>query len=103
MPREPPGRPRIYKNAKEADHAFYMRHRDRLRRKRVISPNKAESEEARERRIAQLVEAALPPRAVVPNGEDTHGLTLEASGGLFIPTLNPSQRYLKFSASSHLN
>jgi hypothetical protein len=39
----------MYKNAKEADHAFYMRHRDRLRRKRVISPNNE-----------------------APNGEDTH-------------------------------
>jgi hypothetical protein len=37
LPREPPGRPRIYKNAKEADHAFYMRHRDRFREKREIS------------------------------------------------------------------
>jgi hypothetical protein len=39
LPREPPGRPRMYKNAKEADHAFYMRHRDRFRQKRAISPN----------------------------------------------------------------
>jgi hypothetical protein len=78
LPNEPRGRPRLYKTGKEADHAFYMRHRDRFRRKRVISPNNAESEEAaRERRIAQLVEAALPPRAEVPNGEDTHVLTLE--------------------------
>jgi hypothetical protein len=30
LPNEPPGRPRMYKNAKEADHAFYMRHRDRI-------------------------------------------------------------------------
>jgi hypothetical protein len=29
----------MYKNAKEADHAFYMRHRDRFRQKRAISPN----------------------------------------------------------------
>jgi hypothetical protein len=28
----------MYKNAKEADHAFYMRHRDRFRQKRAISP-----------------------------------------------------------------
>jgi hypothetical protein len=39
LPNEPPGRPRMYKNGKEADHAYYMRHRDRFRRKRVISPN----------------------------------------------------------------
>jgi hypothetical protein len=38
LAREPPGRPRIYKNGKEADHAFYMRHRDRFRQKREISP-----------------------------------------------------------------
>jgi hypothetical protein len=42
----------MYKNSKEADHAFYMRHRDRLRRKRTISPNNK-----------------------APNGEDTHVLT----------------------------
>ena len=40
LPNEPPGRPRIYKNGKEADHAFYMRHRDRFRQKREISPKK---------------------------------------------------------------
>jgi hypothetical protein len=37
LPNEPPGRPRKYKNGKEADHAFYMRHRDRFREKRMIS------------------------------------------------------------------
>jgi hypothetical protein len=39
LPSEPPGRPRMYKNSKEADHAFYIRNRDRLREKRAISPN----------------------------------------------------------------
>jgi hypothetical protein len=38
LPREPPGRPRIYKNSKEADHAYYIRKRDR-RKMRAISPN----------------------------------------------------------------
>ena len=38
LPNEPPGRPRKYKNGKEADHAFYMRHRDRFRKMREISP-----------------------------------------------------------------
>jgi hypothetical protein len=28
----------MYKNSKEADHAFYVRYRDRLRENRVISP-----------------------------------------------------------------
>jgi hypothetical protein len=40
LPREPPGRPRKYKNGKEADHAFYIRKRDRLRQKRAISPKR---------------------------------------------------------------
>jgi hypothetical protein len=30
LPREAPGRPRMYKNCKEADHAYYERHRDRI-------------------------------------------------------------------------
>jgi hypothetical protein len=38
LPCESPGRPRMYKSSKETDHAFYMRHRDRLREKRMISP-----------------------------------------------------------------
>jgi hypothetical protein len=39
LPREAPGRPRMYKNSKEADHAYYIRNRDRLREMRAISPN----------------------------------------------------------------
>jgi hypothetical protein len=62
LPREAPGRPRKYKNSKEADHAYYMRHRDRLRRKRVISPKKQ-----------------------APNGEDTHALTLEEAKAIHAP------------------
>jgi hypothetical protein len=54
LPSEPPGRPRKYKNAKEADHAFYMRHRDRFRQKREISLKKQAS-----------------------NGEALHALTVE--------------------------
>jgi hypothetical protein len=38
LPNEPPGRQRIYKTAKEADHAFYIRKRDR-RKMRAVSPN----------------------------------------------------------------
>jgi hypothetical protein len=41
LPPEAPGRPRMYKNRKEADHAFYIRKRDRHRKMRAISSNKA--------------------------------------------------------------
>jgi hypothetical protein len=30
LPSEPRGRPRMYKTPKEADHAYYERHRDRI-------------------------------------------------------------------------
>jgi hypothetical protein len=66
LPNEPPGRPRMYKTPKEADHAYYERHRDRIikleanRRKNRKNKAPEPEEEARERRIAQLVEAALP-------------------------------------------
>jgi hypothetical protein len=39
LPREAPGRPRMYKKSKEANHAFYIRHRDRHRKMLAISPN----------------------------------------------------------------
>jgi hypothetical protein len=48
--------------------------RDFFRLNREIAKKNAESEEARERRIAQLVEAALPHDAAPP---DTHVLSLE--------------------------
>jgi hypothetical protein len=38
LPREAPGRPRKYRNSKEADHAYYVRKRDRLREMQAISP-----------------------------------------------------------------
>jgi hypothetical protein len=98
--------PRMYKTPKEADRAYYMRHRERFRRKREIAKKNA-AEEARERRITQLVEAALPnghnplPAEYVeavgrtligsdmlpkPNGEDTHALTLEEVKAIHAPT-----------------
>jgi hypothetical protein len=44
LPREAPGRPRMYKNSKEADHAYYVRNRDRLRKMREISPKRRKKE-----------------------------------------------------------
>jgi hypothetical protein len=52
----------MYKNSKEADHAYYVRNRDRLRQKQVISPNNQ-----------------------APNGEDTHFLTLEEARAIHHP------------------
>jgi hypothetical protein len=41
LPREAAGRPRMYKNRKEADHAFYVRKRDREKIKAISSNNGA--------------------------------------------------------------
>jgi hypothetical protein len=48
LPREAPGRPRKYKNRKEATHAYYMRHRDRLRKMEAIRRKKKARKAPRE-------------------------------------------------------
>jgi hypothetical protein len=81
LPREAPGRPRMYQNSKEADHAFYMRHRDRFRQKRVISPNNdhyplpSEYVEAVGRTL--IGTEMLPPARVLSLKE----LLIDAAGG----------------------
>jgi hypothetical protein len=75
LPNEPPGRPRMYKTAKEADHAYYMRHRDRFRRKREISPNKAPPPEI----LAPAAEQAVPDTEV--RVVSLKGLLVDAAGG----------------------
>jgi hypothetical protein len=65
LPREAPGRPRKYKNGKEARHAYYVRHRDRLKKNGGISSKKA------------------------PNGEDTHVLTLDEVKAIHAPVSEP--------------
>jgi hypothetical protein len=71
----------IYKNSKEADHAFYMRHRDRLRQKREISPNKAPPPEilspAAEQEMLEREKLEGKRFWQAPNGEDHHVLTLD--------------------------
>jgi hypothetical protein len=52
LPREQSGRARLYKTPKEADRAWYVRHKDRLKKKRDLA-------KAEDRRLAQL--AAPPP------------------------------------------
>ena len=63
LPNEPRGRQRIYKTAKEADHAFYMRHRDRFRENRAISPKNGHVSEplALARKHADVIGRALDP------------------------------------------
>jgi hypothetical protein len=81
LPSEPPGRPRMYKNAKEADHAFYMRHRDRFREMREISrknghhPLPSEYVEAVGRTL--IGTEMLPPARVLSLKE----LLIDAAGG----------------------
>jgi hypothetical protein len=60
LPREAPGRPRMYKNSKEADHAFYMRHRDRFRKMREISPKNGHPMKDMAVVIAETIVAAVP-------------------------------------------
>ena len=63
LPREAPGRPRIYKNNKEADHAYYIRNRDRHRENRAISPKNGHVSGplALARKHADVIGRALDP------------------------------------------
>jgi hypothetical protein len=72
LPSEPRGRTRIHKTPKEANHAYYWRHRDRILKteanRRKNRKHRAFDEEDRRN-------ARAP--AEITNGEDTHVLTLD--------------------------